>query len=95
MINVYFIGNLGDDPQLKQTQSGRSYVRLRVANSDRTGDQEITTWITVMAYGPVAEAVAGHLKKGARIFEEGSLRQHTYEGWRPTAHDLLRGRAPH
>ena len=79
MINVYFIGNLGEDPELKQTQSGHPYVRLRVASNDRAGDQEITTWITVMAYGPTAEAVAGYLKKGARVFVQGSLRQHVYE----------------
>jgi single-strand DNA-binding protein len=77
---VQLIGNLGRDPELRTTQTGKSVVTLSVATSeswkdDRTGDRiERTEWHRVViwneALGNIAEK---YLAKGAKVFIEGKL----------------------
>ena len=86
---VTLLGNLGADPELIQTQSGRSMLRITLAVDDyiyRAGAAEgervrdkRTDWFTVVAWGAQAEANAKYLKKGARVTVSGSLRSHTWK----------------
>jgi single-strand DNA-binding protein len=77
---VILIGNLGADPESRYTPSGGAIVKLRLATSENwkdknTGDmQERTEWHTVKLFGKLAETAAEYLRKGSKVYIEGSLR---------------------
>ncbi len=82
---VILVGNLGADPELKQTTTGRTLCNLRLATTavfkDATGQrQERTEWHRVTAWGPVAEQCARYLKKGRSIYIEGRLENRSWDG---------------
>ncbi len=80
---VQLLGNLGTDPELKQTGAG-NVLKLRLATSERYLDkdkqpQERTEWHNVSIWGKRAEGLAKVLTKGSRILVEGSIRSSQYE----------------
>ena len=82
---MMIIGNLGADPELRYTPSGKAVTNLRVAgNSNRRGPDgawvEETRWLRVEVWDQAAERVAEQLRKGNRIYAEGELRAREYDG---------------
>lgn len=80
---VMLLGNLGADPELKVTQGG-SVLKLRLATTENYLDrnntrQERTEWHSVSLWGKRGEALAKILRKGERVFVEGSIRTTSYE----------------
>lgn len=73
------IGNLGDDPEMRHTQSGKAVTEMSVAVNDTRGDSEHTDWYTVVAWEKQAEACNTYLKKGSRVFVEGRMRKDTWK----------------
>lgn len=79
MINrVILIGNLGQDPEVRYTQSGSAVATLRVATSrswkDKDGNkQEETEWHRVIAWAHTAEFSGKYLSKGSKVYVEGRL----------------------
>lgn len=78
------IGNLGADPDLKQTSSGRSVCNLSIACNekfkDKSGErQERTEWVRVTVWGEQAEACAKYLAKGRQVYCEGRLTTRSYD----------------
>lgn len=81
---VMLLGNLGADPELRMTQSGQAVLNIRLATAesylDKGGErQERTEWHSVTVWGKRAEGLGKILRKGDRIFVEGSIRTSTYE----------------
>ena len=79
------IGNLGADPELRYTPSGKAVTNLRVAvNSNRRGPDgewvEETLWLRVEVWDQAAERAAEQFRKGNKIYAEGELRAREYEG---------------
>lgn len=78
-------GNLGQDPELRYTQAGNPWTRLRLACTERrknqAGDWEDagTTWLDVTVFGHQAEPAA-ELPKGARLTVTGRLEQREHDG---------------
>jgi single-strand DNA-binding protein len=77
---VILIGNLGKDPEVRSTQDGSKIVNLTLATSetwnDRTSGErkERTEWHRVVIFNErVADVAERFLKKGAKIYVEGSL----------------------
>lgn len=74
---VVIIGNLGRDPEIKNTQSGTTVGRLNVAISERkkAGDEwvEHTEWVRVSCFGRTAENVGQYLSKGSKVCVEGRM----------------------
>jgi single-strand DNA-binding protein len=80
------IGNVGADPVLRQTASGRSVlnfniavdriVRVDTAEGPRT--EKTPDWIPVVVFGDAAEHQARYLQKGTKVAIIGSLRPRTY-----------------
>jgi len=74
---VIIIGNLGNDPDLRNEGS---IVNISVATSEswtdkRTNEkQERTEWHRVVFFGKLAEIAGRYLKKGSKVYVEGSLR---------------------
>lgn len=82
---MMIIGNLGADPELRYTPGGKAVAELRVAVNDRSrgpdGEwQEETQWFRVELWEQAAERAAERLRKGHKVFAEGSLRAREWEG---------------
>lgn len=80
---VFLIGNLGQDPELRFTPSGTPVTTLSVATShtwkNKTGESESRTeWHRVRVWNKRAEICKEFLKKGSKVFVEGTLR---YDSW--------------
>ncbi|MCB0794072.1 MAG: single-stranded DNA-binding protein [Flavobacteriales bacterium] len=83
--NVQLIGNLGNDPELRETAQGRKMARMSVATNDSYKNQAgervtDTQWHTVVAWGKQAEQVAQLLRKGSKLALQGRLVHRSYEG---------------
>ena len=86
MNRLQLIGRLGQDPRTKQLQNGTQAVELFVATTEPawTNDQgrqipERTTWHNVTVWGRAAKPVAQYLKKGDKVYVEGTLHSNTVE----------------
>ena len=82
---MMIIGNLGADPELRYTPTGKAVTDLRVAvNDNRKGPDgewiEETLWFRVSVWEQQAERLAEQLRKGNKIYAEGQLRAREYEG---------------
>ena len=80
---VILVGNLGNDPETRYSQSGSAITTISVATSeswkDKNGEQqERTEWHRVKAFGRLAEIMGEYLKKGRQVYIEGSLRTEKY-----------------
>jgi|TARA_R110000751_G_scaffold6265_3_gene26873 single-strand DNA-binding protein len=71
------IGNLGHDPELRETKSGMSVVNFSLAVTERrkTGDEyaDHTEWFRVAAFGRTADACAQYLSKGSSVYVDGRM----------------------
>jgi len=79
------IGNLGADPEIRTTSGGSRVATLSVATSrswtDRGGQQqEKTEWHRVVAWEKLADICERFLKKGDRVYVEGSIEYRQWEG---------------
>jgi single-strand DNA-binding protein len=79
------IGNLGRDPEMRYTPNGQAVTQFTVAVNrnyrDANGEwKEETEWFRVVAWGPLAERTAEHLRKGRKVYVEGRLQTRNWEG---------------
>lgn len=80
---VRILGNLGADPDLRSTKSGKPVASLSIATSEQWLDdkgekQERTEWHRVTVFGKQAEAVARYKKKGDELYVSGSMHYREY-----------------
>src|SRR5205814_10281054 len=78
------IGNLGKDPEVRFTASGRAVARFPVATSEVWNDaegqrQERTEWHNIVVWGKQAETCGQYLAKGRQVYVEGSIRTRSYD----------------
>ena len=81
---VFLMGNLTRDPELRQIPSGQSVCSFSLALNrsykDASGEwQEATDFIDVVAWGPLAERVAQYLSKGRRCLVQGRMQSRSWE----------------
>lgn len=81
---VILIGNLGDDPTVRYTQSGAPVASFRVATTERWKGQdgqmqEQTEWHSIVAWKRLAEICGEYLTKGSRVYIEGKLQTRKWE----------------
>lgn len=72
MNKVIISGRLGKDPELFAMPSGQNKVEISVANNTWTKNGARTIWIQARAIGKRADAIAANLRKGSRVWLEGS-----------------------
>lgn len=82
---ITVIGNLGNEPEMRFTPSGRPVTSFRVATNWRytTPDgerREETEWFSVVAWGRLAEQCNQFLTKGRLVYVEGRLRLRMWDG---------------
>ena len=73
-MNVFtFSGRVGQEPELKSTQSGEKVLGFSIANDVGFGDRKKTQWIECSYWGKRAESVSRYIKKGDKIAVSGEL----------------------
>lgn len=79
------LGHLGQDPKMQNMPSGGAITSISVATSEswkdkNTGQQEQRTeWHRIVFFNKLAEIAGQYLKKGSKVYIEGSLRTRTWE----------------
>ena len=81
---VMLLGNLGKDPEVRYTASGKAMATFSLATSfqwrDQEGnDQERTEWHRVVAWGRLGEICGEYLSKGKQVFIEGRIQSRDWE----------------
>ena len=82
---VMLIGNVGKDPETRYAQNGSAITRFSVATSESWKDkasgemQERTEWHNVVCFARLAEIAGEYLRKGSKVYIEGSLRTSSWE----------------
>ena len=82
---VIIIGNLGNDPEARQFSNGGSVTNISVATSEQWTDKqsgekrEDTQWHRISLFNRLGEIAAQYLRKGSKVYIEGSLRTRKYQ----------------
>jgi single-strand DNA-binding protein len=82
---VILIGNLGNDPEVRYMPSGGAVTTISLATSEAwkdksTGEnQERTEWHRVVFFNRLAEIAGEYLRKGSKVYVEGSLRTRKWQ----------------
>lgn len=78
------IGRLGQDPEVRYTQSNTAVANFSLATNERFKDrngewQERTEWHRIVAWGRTAEICQEYLKKGSLVYIEGPIQTNEWE----------------
>ncbi|MBN1572452.1 MAG: single-stranded DNA-binding protein [Deltaproteobacteria bacterium] len=79
------VGNLGSDPEVRYTPSGRPVATFSIATNEKwtdknTGEkQERTEWHRIVAWGRLGEICGEYLSKGKQIYIEGRIQTRSWE----------------
>jgi len=82
---VILVGNLGNDPEHRVLPSGGGVTNISIATSETWKDkntgqqQERTEWHRVVFFNRLAEIAAEYLRKGSKVYVEGSLRTRKWQ----------------
>ena len=82
---VILVGNLGQDPETRYMPSGGAVTNVTLATSESWKDkqsgqpQERTEWHRVVFFNRLAEIAGEYLKKGSKVYVEGSLRTRKWQ----------------
>ena len=82
---VILVGNLGQKPEMRYTQTNTAVATLSIATSESwkdkdSGEQrEKTEWHRVVFFGKLAEIAEQYLDKGSQIYVEGKLRTNKWQ----------------
>lgn len=83
MNKVIICGNLGANPEVRQTKSAGKVANLSVATNDRVkrGEEWVdhTEWHQVAVFGKQAETCEKFLVKGSKVIVEGKIRTRKYQ----------------
>jgi len=82
---VILVGNCGADPEVKYMPNGNAVANVTLATSQEwkdknTGeDKSVVEWHRIVFFNRLAEIVGEYVKKGAKLYIEGSLRTRSWE----------------
>jgi len=82
---VILVGNLGKTPDVRYMPSGAAVTNVTIATSEswkdkQTGEkQERTEWHNVIFFNRLGEIAGEYLKKGSKVYIEGSLRTRKWQ----------------
>jgi len=81
---VQLIGNLGNDPEIINLESGKTLAKFSIATNESYKNDKgekitDTQWHNVVAWGNIAKIVENYLVKGKEVAIEGKLTSRSYE----------------
>ena len=80
---VQLIGNLGKQPEIKTTESGKKLVKFSLATNEiytnvKGEKVKETQWHNLVAWGKLADIVEKYLNKGSEVAIDGKLVSNDY-----------------
>ena len=75
---IELIGRLGQDPELRHTNSGKAVVNLSLATNEKKGQEDVTSWHRITFWEKKAEIVNQYCSKGSKIRVTGCLQYRNY-----------------
>jgi len=79
MNSVQLVGRLGNDPELRYTQAGKSVSNFRIATNEFYGGNKYTEWHRIVVWGKTAENCAQYLSKGRQVLVQGRIQTRQWE----------------
>lgn len=81
---VQLIGNVGNDPEIKNFEGGKKLANLTIATNDHYKNEkgervDQTEWHRVVAWGKTAEIIEKYVTKGMQVALEGKLSHRSYD----------------
>jgi single-strand DNA-binding protein len=81
---VILLGNLGSDPEVRYTPSGKAVANFSLATSEKYTNkegekEEKTEWHRIVAWARLGEICGEYLSKGSQIYIEGRIQTRTWE----------------
>lgn len=81
---VQLIGNLGNDPEIINLESGRTLAKFNLATNEsytnNKGEKVIDTqWHNIVAWGKTAQIIEKYVSKGKEVAIEGKLTSRSYD----------------
>lgn len=73
------IGNITKDLELRSTTSGKNVCKFSIAINEGYGDNQRTTYVTIVVWGTQAENIVKYCSKGSKVGVSGSLRIDKYQ----------------
>ena len=77
--NLSILGRVTKPLELRYLQNGTAVLNFDIANSIKTKDNEVTTFLRCVCYGRGAEVINQFVSKGDRVLLQGELRQNSYK----------------
>lgn len=80
---VHLLGNVGREPEIRQTGGGTTVATASLALSERrkvNGEWvDQTEWVNIQAFGKTAEVIRDYVTKGAKLYVEGKLQTQSWQ----------------
>ena len=81
---VQLIGNLGNDPEIINLESGKTLAKFNMATNESYTNNKgekitDTQWHNIVAWGKTAEIIEKYVTKGKEIAIEGKLTSRSYD----------------
>lgn len=83
--SCHFVGNLGDDPEVKYTAGGQAVATFSIACNETWTDKdsgqkkERVEWVRIVIWGKLAEICGEYLKKGKQVYISGRLQTRSWD----------------
>lgn len=71
MIKVTLLGRVGSDPVTRTTKTGKTVANFSVADNQKDGGEQKTTWYSVSCWDAKAEIAEKIVRKGDLVYVEG------------------------
>ena len=78
---VILVGNVGRDPELRETKTGKKVAHFSLATNRRVkdGDEERTEWHRLTLWNSLAQLAEDYVRTGDRIYVEGRVEYDSFE----------------
>lgn len=77
--SVVVVGNLGKDPEIRSTGSGKKVASFSLAVDQGYGDNKKTEWVNIIAWEKLAELTEKFLKRGKTVALSGYLQTSSWD----------------
>jgi single-strand DNA-binding protein len=93
---ITIIGNLGRNPEMRYTQTGKSVCNMSIGVTEkrRNGEDFLdhTEWFTIVCFGKIADNVVRFLKKGRQVYVDGKIQNKKWKdknGIQRTSYEII------
>ena len=76
---VTLLGNVGQQPEIRYTQSGMAVCNLSLATNKKVKGEKVTSWYRCVAFDKIAELISQYVGKGDTLGIEGEIKYGSYE----------------